>query len=49
MADQRSYYTDVVNQLLADYKAGLEPHRASGNLLAQLSSNVIQDGTKFEF
>ena len=49
MASESTYYQDVVNQLLADYKAGLQPHNASGNLLASLSANVIQDGTKFEF
>ena len=49
MASETTYYQDVVDQLLQDYKTGLQPHNASGNLLASLSTNIIQDGSKFEF
>lgn len=43
-----NYYEQVAQELLKDYKNGLQDHKASGNLLAQLSMNIIQDGTKFE-
>lgn len=49
MASETTYYQDVVEQLLQDYKAGLQDHKASGNLLSSLSTNIIQDGSKFEF
>lgn len=45
---EKNYYRDVADKLLADYKAGLEPHSASGNLLRSLMMNVIQDGAKFD-
>lgn len=45
---EKNYYRDVADKLLADYKAGLDPHNASGNLLRSLMMNVIQDGTKFD-
>lgn len=43
-----NYYEEVAQQLLNDYKSGLQSHRASGNLLNSLVMNVIQDGSKFE-
>lgn len=46
--DKDSYYYKVAQQLLQDYKNGLEQHRASGNLLQSLTMNVVQDGTKFD-
>lgn len=49
MGIETTYYQDVVEQLLQDYKTELQPHNASGNLLASLSTNIIQDGSKFEF
>lgn len=44
----KNYYEEVAQQLLNDYKQGLQAHTASGNLLNSLTMNIIQDGTKYE-
>jgi hypothetical protein len=48
LMSEENYYIKVAQELLADYKEALMPHRVSGNLLNSLTMNVIQDGSKFE-
>ena len=45
---EKSYVDDITKQLLTDYRAALQPHSASGNLLNSLTSKINFDSNRFE-
>ena len=45
---EKSYVDDIAKQLLTDYRAVLQPHSSSGNLLNSLTSKINFDSNRFE-